>query len=137
MANETKEIKKSTIIVCCKLPNGILLELGSEETGDHESVKLAGSAHYQMPSDTRKFKNPELLDGGYSITIVDKDFWDAWEAKHKNFVPLRRGLIFTSANRNEAQAQSRDNAENKTDLEQVKPKSFGVAPLSKSDNPNE
>lgn len=71
-----KAPKGPVVYVGCKLPTGLMIQHGDE------SFILNGS-------------NDSSIVGGYGITAVPKDLWDAWYAQHsKHFEPLKRDLIF-------------------------------------------
>ncbi len=64
-----------TVIVGCKLPNGIIIEHAGKR------VTLAGG-------------HSAKIRGSHGMTVVDKDFWDAWRATHADYHPVKKGLIF-------------------------------------------
>lgn len=108
MANET-------VIVGCKLPNGLVLEVGDKR------VNLRGSAHYLQPNPKRKFKNPEVLFAD-SITLVDKAFWDAWVKRvGAQFAPIKSGAIYASPNKDDATARAMETEKIVTGLEPIDP----------------
>lgn len=82
------------VFVGCKLPNGLLLQVG------HEAVEIAGA-------------NSSELVGGYGLTPVPKDFWEAWVAEHRSYEPLRNDLIFVQGKKDDAKAQAKEQAETK------------------------
>ncbi len=103
-----------TVIVGCKLPNGLLLQVGTV------TIRVNGKARYNMPSPTRKTLNTdvEFADG---LTVVDKVFWDKWLADHKDYQPVLSGHIYASPSRNDAVAKAKDTEQSKTGLEAVDP----------------
>lgn len=88
----------SNITVACKLPHGLVLTVGGK------SVTLAGS-------------NSSRIIGGYGLTSVDKDFFDAWSKEFASFVPLKNGLIFAQDSGAKAEGQAREQADLKSGLE--------------------
>lgn len=98
-----------TVCVACKLPNGIILELKGEER-----VKIAGPA---VP-----WGAPPRDVGGYALTHnVDADFYARWEKVYKDWLPVKRGLIFSSPKSQDAEARAREMKNEKTGLEPINP----------------
>lgn len=102
------------VIVGCKLPNGLLLNV------DGHTIRINGKARYNMPSPTRKNLNAdvEFADG---LTAVDKSFWEKWLAEHKDYGPVMSKLIYASPTRDAAIGKAEDTQEVKTGLEPVDP----------------
>jgi len=92
----------TTVTVACKLPHGLIIK-----TGD-KSVTLAGA-------------NSSAIIGGYGLTPVDKDFYDAWRKEYANFAPLKNELIFVQESRAKAEGQAKEQAEVKSGLEPLDP----------------
>lgn len=86
------------VTVACKLPHGLIIKTGSK------SVTLNGA-------------NSSRIIGGYGLTPVDKDFFEAWKAEYASFSPLKDGLIFEQANEKSAASQAAEQEEIKTGLE--------------------
>jgi hypothetical protein len=102
------------ITVGCKLPNGLHLDVG----GVRVSVKGT---------------NASSLVGGHGITPgVDKAFFDAWLAVHKDSAVVKKGLIFAHEKENSAQAMAKERARNKSGLEGIDPNkpAPGIKPAS-------
>lgn len=74
-----------TVIVACKLPHGIILEVGKEK------VELKGSMHLGRPQ-TPFYMASQIV----GLTKVSRDFWEAWVKQHENFVPYQKGFIFAA-----------------------------------------
>ena len=92
------------ITVGCKLPNGLLLDVGGK------TVTLNG------------FMKGSNIIGGYGITEnVDEELFDAWMLANKEMSVVKKGLIFKQKNPKEAAAQASDTKENKSGLEQIDP----------------
>ena len=104
------------VTVGCKLPNGIHL--------DHmgKRVTLNGS-------------NSSSLIGGHGLTEgVDKEFWDAWLADHKDFDPVKQGLIFAHEKDANTKAEAKEKTNTKTGMEPLdadKP-APGIKPMEKA-----
>lgn len=99
----------TTVTVGCKLPNGLLLELGKRGDEKYRSVTLKGA-------------NSSAIVGGYGITEgVDKDFMDAWLKKHQWLPAVRKGLVFVEDSVANAQAHAVEFMNEKTGLERLNP----------------
>lgn len=88
------------VTVGCKLPNGIVLEVNNAE------VMLCG----WRGSESR-------IVGGYGLTQVDKELWDAWLKLHKNQPYVKKGLVFAQENGNSARAQAKEREKVKSGME--------------------
>ena len=129
-----------SVIVMCKLPNGLVLQVGDKR------VSLRGSANYLQPNPKRKFSAPEIVYAD-SLNVVDAKFWDDWCAKilhdfpdqytpgRHTFQPLLSGAIYVGKNRNEATAQAKDKEKERCGFEPVVPKEHGVTDSDKSNQP--
>ncbi len=84
-----KKASGDLVYIGCKLPNGLLLQVGNE------AVELAGA-------------NSSEIVGGFGITPVSKDFWDAWKAEHASYEPLKRELIFVQGKEADAKAEAKE-----------------------------
>lgn len=113
----------ANVIVSCKLPHGLIIKTGGK------SVTLNGA-------------NSSRIIGGYGLTPVDKDFFDAWKAEYATFEPLKSGLIFEQANERSAVSQATEQQEIKSGLEPldldkpaagIKPESYEGKPVSEED----
>lgn len=113
----------ANVIVGCKLPHGLIIKTGGK------SATLNGA-------------NSSRIVGGYGLTPVDKDFFEAWKAEYASFEPLKSGLIFEQANERSAMSQATEQQEIKSGLEPldldkpaagVKPESYEGKPASEED----
>jgi hypothetical protein len=103
-----------TVTVACKLPNGLLIQVGETQ------ARLNGPARFLTPQPGRVNLNP-IEDIVYSagFTVVDKALWDAWIKDHKNFDPVKTGFVYAMPSRNEATAKAKDGESMKTGLEPI------------------
>ena len=114
MANET-------VAVYCKLPNGLILEVGDRK------FRINGWAQYLMPSPSRGRQNKDVEQGG-GLTMVPKDLWDAWIKDHQWFAPVKNGLLYAAGGRQEALARAKDTDKAAlSPLDPIKP-AHGVEP---------
>jgi hypothetical protein len=92
-----------TVTVGCKLPNGLILEMGEKR------VTLNGA-------------NSSSIVGGHGLTEgVDKEFFDAWMAKNKHLHFVKEGHLFAHEKEVNTKAQAKERAKEKTGLEQLNP----------------
>lgn len=93
----------ATLTIGCKLPNGIILEMGDKK------VTLAGA-------------NSSVLIGGHGITEnVDQAFFEAWIAQNKDLQFVKAGHLFAHEKASNTAAQAKDRAGEKTGLEPLNP----------------
>ncbi|MGZ9981548.1 hypothetical protein ACXXCT_08770 [Bordetella bronchiseptica] len=93
----------STVIVACKLPNGMILDIPGAK-----SVTLNGANH------------PEAI-AGHGFTEVDAAFWDAWTKLYPDFQPLKKELIFAQGGERSATSKAKERKGEKTGLEGLDP----------------
>jgi len=99
------------VTVGCKLPNGLIIE-------------HMGKTH------TLKGSNSTEIVGGHGLTVIDKELWDAWYDKHKDYQPVKQGLIFAHEKLDSAQSIAKERAKNKSGFEGLDPDKPGAG-LSK------
>jgi hypothetical protein len=125
---------RETVIVGCKLPNGLLLQVGNQ------TMRVNGRSQYRMPSPTRKDRNTDVkyADG---LTVLNKDFWDTWVKEHRDYAPVKSGAIYASPSRSDAVAKARDTEEMKVGFEPMDPLKAGlgvpIEPSTDVDQPSE
>jgi len=117
MANET-------VIVGCKLPNGLILQVGDKR------VCLRGSAIPKQPNaknaDSREFLYAD------SISLVDRVFWEAWVAQvGTDFRPLKSGAIYASNSKTDATSKAKETERLKTGFEGYQPRVDGLQEVSR------
>ena len=107
---------KSTVLIGCKLPNGIIL-------GDHEEPKKQFTLN--------GINRSTIIGAGYATTEVDGELWDAWFSKNKDFPAIKSGAIFQASNEASAKSMAIEYKDRKTGFEPLDPKSHGVKPAEK------
>jgi hypothetical protein len=107
---------KETVLVGCRLPNGIIL---THPKDPKQTVKIAGT--YQPMTDSGIHYPPRP----YATTEVDAEFWSAWKAAYTGYPPLKTRAIFEARNEQEAAAKARELEKEKTGLEGL-PKSMVI-----------
>lgn len=98
----------STVIVMCKLPTGIILDMPNPDGGPDRTVRLNGANH------------PEAVLGA-GLTYVDAEFWAAWRERNKGFDPLETGAIWAAEREGDAKAQAKEMKGHKTGFEGLDP----------------
>jgi len=93
----------ATVTVGCKLPNGIIMEMGEQRT------VLRGT-------------NSAVIVGGHGITEgVDKDFFDAWSKLHADKDFIKGGFVFAHEKSASTAAEAKERADEETGLEPLDP----------------
>ena len=100
-----------TVIIGCKLPNGIVLELPKDPS---KTVEIGG------------LNAIKIIGAPYCQTEISKEFWDLWLAGNKDFPPLVSGALFFAKNGNSIEAVAKENSSRKTGLEPVKAKDYNL-----------
>jgi len=103
----------SKVIVGCKLPHGLILELGIEKgikTEAYAAVTLNGSNAKGL-----------VTADGFGLTTVDEAFMTEWLRLHKTHPAVKEGLIYTAPTMDAAQAESHDRRDLRTKLEPMDP----------------
>lgn len=92
-----------TVIVACKIPTGLILQLRDETTPSmvRWQASLKGSAIDMQPF---------VLEDGVGLTEVDAAGWEEWAAwADKNrYAPYVKGLIFAAYKGADVKAQARE-----------------------------
>lgn len=92
----------ANITVGCKLPHGLVITVGGK------SVTLAGA-------------NSSHIIGGYGMTQVDKDLFEAWKKEFASYAPLKNGLIFEQASRSSAESEAKERSDIRSGFERLNP----------------
>ena len=123
-----------TVLVGCKLPHGIYLDLHDGAGNIKARVKLPGNASYTLPNPDRKFQNPTVVYGD-TFTSVDKAHWEAWKALHADHPALTSGAIYASANKNDAESKAKAHEHENVGFNKLDPRKHGVAKLGSEAKP--
>jgi hypothetical protein len=117
-----------TICVACKMPNGLILRNFKMETRQvpvlgggmrdegfarqvGDSVTIRGN---RVPFG-EQHKGP--MAGGYALTTVDADFWNAWYEANKDSDIVRNRVIFAHEKPEAAERKAREQGKVKSGLE--------------------
>lgn len=115
---QTKPSSSNIVMVGCKLPHGLHLQLYEDGIAEasKEKIKIKSGAPV-----TLKGANSSSIVGGFGLTEVRADFWDAWIKANANFPAVKNGLIFAEARRDRAADRAIDQATAKTGVEAIDP----------------
>lgn len=106
----------ATVVVGCKLPNGMICEVGRPGDDNHRHVRLNGSnANVVVGADGKP------VVGGYGLTTVSKQFWDEWLKTHKRLDFVRNGFVFVHNDMASARDHAHDLAGKRNGFEAVDP----------------
>jgi hypothetical protein len=99
------------ILIACKAPNGVVLNLDRYEAiGDKGVIRrLAGETTVTLKGWARPWGAPDTTEGGYALTPVPAEFWEAWLQTHADS-PLLKDKIILPPHK-DARAQAVDFAE--------------------------
>jgi hypothetical protein len=97
------------VVVGCKLPNGLILEIGKPGEDKYARIQLRGA-------------NSSRVIGGCGLTDVPRDFITAWLKKNNKLSFVQQRLIFVGNDAAEASAVAVDRATQRTGFEPLNPK---------------
>lgn len=122
-----------TVIVACKIPNGLILQCSEEYTaheavsgGGYREVKMfrkAGEKHFVRGPKVPQGMMPtfELASGAALTSGIPADFWERWLEEHKNATYVLNGLVFASKELAGVRAHCRENENVPSLLEPIDP----------------
>lgn len=105
-----------TVVVACKLPNGLHLRLDKMQDG--QTIQMADRVTLNGPNMPNA-----LVAGGYAMTRVPKEFWDEWVKQNPDFQPFvaKPPLVYAQPSEQGAQSQAREQAAATSGLERLDP----------------
>ena len=118
------ESKNTHVIVCLKHPHGIKFKLNN-----NRSVVINGNTVHLKGRTTGV-----LPDGGFGMTTILREDWEAIKKAYGTMSIFKNGLIFACADTASAQAQAKEHDELKSGFEPVdikKEKNIGVKDFEK------
>jgi hypothetical protein len=107
----------NTVTVGCKLPHGLVLTLNEKVTTEEDRPIYRATG----PAVTLAGRNASQIIGGYGMTEVDADWWDAWVKQNQNFQPYKSGLIFAEPRRDKAMDRAMEQRQIATGSEPIDP----------------
>lgn len=95
--------KEKMVTIGCKLPNGLLLEVGNK------NVQINGA-------------NSSNVVGGHGITYnVDAELWQAWLKQNADRDVVKNGFVFAHDKPANAKAEAKEKTDTKTGQEPIDP----------------
>src|SRR6185312_11914688 len=121
MAEDTKAPapprSRNTIVVGCKLPNGLQTRLYTSGTDAmNQRVPIPASNWVKLNG-----ANTSNVVGGYGLTEVDSDYWEKWYEQNKDAPYVKNHLIFAEHSRERGMAHALDSQSITTGLEPIDP----------------
>lgn len=134
------------IQVACKLPNGLVLRLFKMEDAVEPSpnggrkIKIAredvDAGRVTLNGCAVPFgaDHDYRIINGYSLTLVDTDFWKEWLIQNKDAEVVKKNLVFAHEKTDDVQAQIKDQNKGKlrSGLEAIDPRNpplVGIKPV--------
>lgn len=129
----TTKAATGTVIVGCKIPNGIVLQLSTFEStqepvmgGGHRDVKIGRKVGEKYvvkgPSTPFGMVPRYLVAGGYALTSgIPREFWDEWVKQNHDADIVRRQLVIAHSTMEDVERQCLDNEKLLTGLEPIDP----------------
>jgi len=131
---------QETVIIGCKLPKGITLEVGYDFAENGAQIK--GPNYKRIPLKGWHAHTEEMRRGGIQVPAgvnmrpylnrgVDKAAWDEWKAKHKGSWLLKNEILFEAKDEASAALRVEEGAHTPTPfapLDRSKPGIPGIAP---------
>lgn len=109
---------KEQVLIGCKLPHGLIMEI--PDVGDLLRPKPVGKRVILKGANSLR-TNPNAAQGNfpYAVTLVDKDFWDAWLERHKDRPFITNRLVFVAKNEADAKAMGKELLGERTGMESL------------------
>lgn len=107
MSNAAEKTEVLNVVVGCRLPHGLIIELAQKGKKDTEKLRLAGRKH------------SNLKNAPYGVTAVPKDFMDEWLKRNKKFPALESGAILVAADEVSLEAMFREHEKRRIGFEQM------------------
>lgn len=102
----------ATVIVGCKLPHGLVMELGKVGDEKYKRHVLFGANGNSKGA---------IVAGGFGITTVPADFWEQWTKKNRHLELLKNGAVFAQEGLEDTKAAAVATAGIRTGLEPLNP----------------
>jgi len=99
---------KDTVLVGCKIPNGLMLELDTfiKQTEQVIGGGVRESRIAARTGETFRLNGPAVpfgqrptfdIKGGYAFTEVPKLFWEQWSKNHKDLLSTKQIIVAETA----------------------------------------
>lgn len=109
-----------TVTVGCKMPAGLILEMGQLGEDNYKRVVIHGTNSLDSRSPAPRMSGMPVLPmvGGFALTPgVPKDFFEAWMKAHDRLDVVRKGWVFAQDKLADAQAHGDLMKDTKTGFE--------------------
>lgn len=117
------------IVVACKLPAGLIIEVGTLGEDNHVRMEIAG------PNSSLRTGRPGgILVGGYAFTPVPKDVWAEFIRLHRNAPYLRNRAVYAEETLDQAQAAALTDGNTKLGFERLDPDKLPAGLESNADH---
>lgn len=119
---------RKTVFVACKLPGGLMLDAPTTAQLDDKKQLVDSGERDVSQRVTLAGTNSVIRDhavdpesGGYGVTEVDADFWTDWVARHKDYPPVKNGLVFALPNLADVKREAKSRGSEKNGTEPLDP----------------
>lgn len=105
------------VVVACRLPHGIIAEVGQFGSPEYKSMKING-----VFSVDANGKPSSIAHNGHAFTQVPEDFWNEWRKAHAGAQYLKNRMVYAEDALDAAQsATTLAEAKGKTGFEPLNP----------------
>jgi len=136
---------EATVTVLCRLPHGVRLRLAPQGETERRVQMSANGTPDRSPTRIERevivngankapnyHPKDNVMLGRVGRTTVDKSFWDAWLAQHKDSDLVKNHCVFAEVSERNVESRVREFETEKTGFEPVDPaelkrKGFEVA----------
>jgi hypothetical protein len=106
----------NTVVVACKIPAGLILEVGSVAKDTYRRVEIAG------PNTTyRTGQNTGLIVGGYAFTTVPADLWAEFVRTRSKAAFLQNRAVYAEDTMDKAHAAALTDSKTLIGFERLNP----------------
>lgn len=116
--------ERKLLTIGCKLPSGLLMQIGNPQDAGYREVKLNGAnqGEYRGRNEQGKIFH-STTEQGFGLTKVDSEFWGEWQKRYAVNARkwLKDGVLFVAEDADEARGKAADQSEVATGFEQLNP----------------
>jgi hypothetical protein len=111
--------KTSLVVIGCKHPTGLILELGKLGEDGYKKYVVAGANQGDFRADGLLI--PRTI-GGFGRTTIPRDFWEAWSKQNSAIAKewQEKGFLFVADDNDLASAQANEKAAASTGFEALR-----------------
>jgi hypothetical protein len=124
-----------TVVVACKIPNGLVLQIYDMVDFDERSPAGVHMVKKAWPKEGARIRlngpgNPIVVrvgvpvEAGYGLTVVPRDFWERWSADNKDSDLFKNKSVFACSKQEDTAARAREQSQGgiKSGFEPIDPK---------------